>query len=372
MRKVSGKSRILAIVLSGGGRASVVGGAVRSASFVNGVLFIRTDDSSDDAISAGVEACEELGITTHVSRYDGDLDCATMRNFGLAEAAKLPYVWGMTLDTDERMVYSDREFIGELDKTSASVLLVRATRNSGYSKERFFRLPAVGRFMHRVHEAYSSSEKPSVLQGVLFDELPKTAEQTDATQRFVERICLEEIAAGNSLARHYMYLGESRMHFRRVGDARDAFQLSVQHAQSDEQKCWSLFRAAQMSIELDDYDLAIKLCFDGMLVCPAWPEFPWLISASYTRTGDIMHAITWARITCALGHVESSERMMRVEPERVFLRAPTAAWEGGWDILAKCYAALASCGGASSAMLNKESEKAARVAASAKAQRAVG
>lgn len=341
---------VLATMLTGGGRAKVASDAVRSVAFCDAILFIRTDDTSDETIASCIPVCEELGLTVHVATFVGKWDCATARNFALLEAERLGYSFAMTIDTDERFVTHGVDIKGQLGQSDHDVILVNI-EGGGYPKERFFRMPPRGAFFYRIHEAYIDGSTFELMVGPTFTEVEKTQAEQIELQRAVKRICLEEIESGVNPSRHYMYLGISEIVLGDRVAAKSAFVAAAGSADYEEQHGRNMFLAACECHALGEWDEAIDLAHSGTRSCPDHPDLWGAMAYAAHQLGQSslngeerqkwFHlCATWCDIAIGLGLAQPRERVQRIQRVRSFGLFPIAQYEWPWQIRAAALAGL--------------------------------
>ena len=136
---------ILASVTLTSNRESIVGDALRSVAGIIDLCLLIDLGITDGTVRV---AREIVGDKVRVVPY---VECDSSRNCGLDKAAAMGADWGMTLDTDERMNFKGADIRGTLAEIGSGIILV--PHDSGtYSKERFFKLPLVDRFVGHCHE----------------------------------------------------------------------------------------------------------------------------------------------------------------------------------------------------------------------------
>jgi hypothetical protein len=359
-QQAKSKTRLLATILSGGNREALIGDAIRSAGFVDGVLFIRTDHTADEAIRVGVAVCEQLGLAHHVAIYPHEkFDTATARTFALQMAGELGYDWAATVDTDERLKLRDTtdgdDLRRELDAVKEQNVVLANIESGDYPKERFFRLPAHGHWNYRVHEAYEDKANFAITGSVTFWETPKSLDEMNALQRHVMAVCLEEIEAGVNPGRHWMYYASTLCHFKRHIEAAEAFWRAAELSEMPEHKGWSYFRAATMCHAVNAHELAIIFATMGMRHFPAMPELSWACAYSHwaiakassdageLRVDSCMAALAMADECVAIGRQmtpDPHKQLRHFMPIRTYLQAPFTSYEGPWQIRRACLGLL--------------------------------
>lgn len=333
---------ILAVTLSGGDRENEAPDAWRSvASFVDWYLLIDTGESAQKALAIAQELPETKGRNTIVKFPEvfSSESTASARNYGLAQAAAIGYDWALVLDTDERiMLHNGADVREALAGLENSVVMTRI-HGGGYPKERFFRLPAKGRYSNRVHETYADGQPWAMLENVTFSEVPKTPEQMNALQLTVQRICLEEVKKDHRDSRSWMYLGNTYCHFKDFERALGAFKRGAKCARSDDEQGWLFFRAASMCHELERWEEAIELATEGMRTAAYQPELPWAAAFAEYKQKHWMLAGAWADMAIAIGETAP---LLHARPIRAFCQFPIAQYEGPWQIRREVMAALGS------------------------------
>jgi tetratricopeptide (TPR) repeat protein len=230
------------------------------------------------------------------------VDFSAERNHMLDEA-KENGDWALIVDTDEHFtVENPDEVRAALSTTPHDVLRIEG---EGYWKEKFFRLPARGRFVGPVHEYFQVDEGSTIgnLSGITFTEDPKTEEQIKAKrERDIEALMLYIHNKNHrDEGRWWYYLGDACEGIDDFDGAVHAFQKCSLVSTWDEDKAWCFYRIAAIlarfgSADAGKYNDAIKNCFAGMEIRPDFPEFPWLIGWCEYQRGNDQHAIVWADI----------------------------------------------------------------------------
>lgn len=179
-------------------------------------------------------------------------DFADMRNKLIAESMKaFPDAdWAFMLDSDEEAVCQvpPEDLRKALETVPPEVQTIYIEHESRtYCQPRFFRLPAVGHFAGKTHEAYNAGQFPwARLEGLVFRDFEKTPEQYK--QKF-ERdlkllgLTLAEDPYGDN-ARAKFYLGETYRNLGRYEESKKAYEACARVSQWWEEKAWALYRLA--------------------------------------------------------------------------------------------------------------------------------
>ncbi|MFN8590994.1 MAG: glycosyltransferase [Thermomicrobiales bacterium] len=321
-----GSPSIVAMTMTGSNR-EIIGEALASVvDWVDWCLVIDTG-ITDDTLDI---AREIAGDKLVVKRMPWQEDFAAARNFALATAAALGADWAVTLDTDERIEAGEIDIRAALAETSADSLHVKFSSGT-YGKERFFRLPAHGRFVGPTHEAFirEGGNGSETLEGVTFDELGKTHEQY---RRKAERdiaILTRHTAAHPDDPRWFYYLGDSLAGLGRFEEAIAAFRTCASLRGWDEEGGWAMFRAAECLMKLDRPEDAVEACATGLARHAGLGELSWLAAYASWHAGRAAQAVYWARHAVALGQFAGVGDSV----PRIGFRHPPGLWEGPYDVL---------------------------------------
>ena len=329
-------SYLTVVILAGGNRESVIGGCLDSvAGIVDHVILIDTGPSAAAAIAV---AREMLGDRCSVRAISEPFHCTDARNFALRVAQEAGFEWALMLDTDERL-HADRSVVRKMlaEATAQSVRIMSA--GGTYSKSKFFRLPAQGKWVGRVHEAYVSGSAMTA-PGINFSELPKTAEENAARNIWVEDQCRLAVADEPTNARWRYYHGDSLAALGRLDEAVDEFTAAARLSRWAEEVDWSVYRAAVIRQRQGRLDEAIRLCRELSLRIP---ELAWFCAYCEYRSGRPEVAIYWAQkaaaIATATRHVE-----------RIGFRYLHGCYEGPYDVMRWAYQALGDTAEAAAAL----------------------
>jgi tetratricopeptide (TPR) repeat protein len=228
-----------------------------------------------------------------------------------------------------------------------------------YGKERFFRLPARGRYVGPTHEAFiADGARSGTLPGVVFDELAKSPKDY---RRKVERdiaILSRHTAGHPEDPRWFYYLGDSLAGLGRHEEAVAAFRVCASLNGWDEERAWALYRAAECLLKLDRPEEAVEACAVGMGKHAGLAELPWLAAYASWQAGRPAQAIYWARQAIAMGHFAGAGATV----PRIGFRHPPALWEGPYDVLRFALRATGDVAGANEAEQRFQAARAARKA----------
>jgi tetratricopeptide (TPR) repeat protein len=345
---------IVATTLSGNSR-EIIGDALRSAgNWVDWCLLVDTGITDDT-----VEIAHQIaGDKLVVRQFPWRDDFAAARNFALEAAAEIGADWAVTIDTDERLDCRGIDVRAALATSDADALHANHAGGS-YGKERFFRLPARGRYVGPTHEAFiADGARSGTLPGVVFDELVKSPKDY---RRKVERdiaILSRHTAGHPEDPRWFYYLGDSLAGLGRHEEAVAAFRVCASLNGWDEERAWALYRAAECLLKLDRPEEAVEACAVGMGKHAGLAELPWLAAYASWQAGRPAQAIYWARQAIAMGHFAGAGATV----PRIGFRHPPALWEGPYDVLRFALRATGDVAGANEAEQRFQAARAARKA----------
>jgi len=317
--------RIVTTTLTGGNR-EIIGDALRSVvDWVDWCLLIDTGVSDDT-----VEIAREIaGDKLIVREFPWREDFAASRNFALQAAAELGADWAVTLDSDERIVLGSSDARSLLTASDADALHVKHVGGT-YAKERFFRLPARGRYVGPTHEAFiSEGARIGTLPGVLFEELPKSAEDYRRKAERDVSILSCHTAEHPDDPRWFYYLGDSLTGLGRHDEAIAAFRICASLKGWDEEGAWAQYRVAELFLRIGRPEEAVEACAAGMARHAGLAELPWLAAYASWQARRPAQAVYWARLAIAMGHFAGAG----LSVARVGFRHPPGLWEGPYDVL---------------------------------------
>lgn len=346
--------RIVSTTLTGSNR-EIIGDALRSViDWVDWCLLIDTG-VSDDTLEIAREIAGDKLIVREFPWRD---DFAAARNFALEAATELGADWAVTLDSDERIVLGSFDVRSLLAASNAEALHVRHMGDT-YAKERFFRLPARGRYVGPTHEAFiSEGARIGTLPGVLFDEIPKSAEDYRRKAERDVSILSCYTAKHPDDPRWFYYLGDSLAGLGRHDEAIAAFRICASLKGWDEEGAWAQYRVAELFLKVDRPEEAVEACAAGMARHSGLAELPWLAAYASWQAGRPAQAAYWARLAVAMGHFAGAG----LSVTRVGFRHPPGLWEGPYDVLRFALRTLGDDAGADEAERLFLEAKAAREA----------
>ena len=375
---------IVATVLSGNSESAVAPAIERARDFVGQVLLIDTGITdgtrqvAEEALcvqSAGSGDPRRTGRRLAVEKFRWCDDFGKARNFALDAAARHGASWAMTLDTDERMEFpgyqSAEELLAALESDPRVLVWVVMEKGGRYAKERFVRVGGKGsgfgvqgsgsegegdgqarrlphlRWVGRVHEALvgAGPGQTKVLPGVLFWEVPKSAEGHRAKLQRDLAILREQTREMPGDPRWWYYLGQTLQGLKEPREAVEAFRKCANLPGWAEQAAWACYKGAECLVELKELVAAVELCALGLARQPASPELAWLAGWCCYQAGKLNDAIHWEQIAIALGNVEGS----KAGEGRISFRHLPAWYEGPYDVLRWTYRKLGNVAAADEA-----------------------
>jgi len=338
---------------------SIVGDALRSVSgWVDECILIDTGPSRDGTLETARDVCMEAGRKLYVRPFEWCDDFAAARNFALESAAHVGADWAVTVDADERIDIRGADIRRVLEVAEEKVL--RVNHDSGtYCKDRFIRLPAVGRWVGPMHEAYSPPVNCRTLSGVRFSELSKPpevrAQEFQRCARVLEKYANEH--PGDP--RWWYYLGDALQNLGKHRPAADAYQCCYELRGWNEESAWACYRAAECFISMGDFRKAEEVCAMGLSRHAGIAELAWLAAYASWKRGKAEQAVYWSGLSIALGCYRGCGQ----EVVRIGFRNPAAQWEGPYDVLRFAYRGMREKPSLiAEAEMNYEAAKAARLA----------
>jgi tetratricopeptide (TPR) repeat protein len=325
-------------------REALIGDALRSVVDWVDVCLLLDLGITDRTLEV---AKEVAGDKLKAVKVPGELmiNFCDVRNFGLDEAAK-EADWGVLLDTDERLYINGTDVRGELGKIGDGIVLVQS-QDKHYPKERFVSLPAIDRYVGKVHETIVPLHaKQSPLPGVVFLEIQKTPEELKAKLEYILPLLEEETRKDPQCPRWWYYLGDTLEGLGRRDDAIAAFDRCSVLRGWDEESAWACFRMAILLENSGRRQDAIDICCAGLARHPGIAELAWLAGEVSLRLGWNDKAVYWARMAVANGTNHGEGHFIK---PRIGFRYDFAAKEGPFDVMARAYETLGMAEEAASA-----------------------
>ncbi len=306
-----------------GNHESLIGDALRSVVDWVDICLVVDTGSTDGSLRVAREIAGE--------KYRGCshpwTDCSSARNFALEAARELGGDWAVTLDTDERITAAC-DVRAELELAQESLLYVSDAGGS-YVKERFFRLPAVGRWDGPVHEAFSPPDSARTLEGLSFIELPKSADDYQKRFRRDAEALRRHVEAHPTEPRWRYYLGESHRNLGEHALAVAAYDACAALRGWDEESAWACFRAAESLCALGCHAEALDRLAVGMARHAGIAELAWLAGFVCYQLGRDAQAVYWAQLAITHGLFRGDGASI----PRIGFRDPAGLWEGPYDVL---------------------------------------
>ena len=289
--------KLVATMLSGNAESTIEAAILSAMDWVDTICLIDTGITDATLEKATAVAGGKLSL----SKFAWCDDFAMARNAALAVADRTQATWAMTLDTDERLEFTDFDHKSQLIEAleSPDVMAWMVTERDGsYSKERFIRIPSSLSWYGRTHEALTVREERERkrLDGCRFWETCKSPVEF---QRKLERdlvILLKETAAEPENPRWWHYLGQTYEGMKLWRPAVDAFDRCARIDQWPDESSWACYSAARCLVELQEYRRAEEYCALGMTRKPSAPEASWLAGWCCFQRRALEEAIVWSRL----------------------------------------------------------------------------
>jgi FkbM family methyltransferase len=315
---------LVSVTLAGSHR-EIIADALRSVvDWVDWCLVIDTGMSDDTLEVARAVAGDRL-----VVRQFPWQDDVAVRNFALAVAAEIGGDWALMLDVDERIDLRGVDVRAALAAASADALFVNHVTGS-HGKERFFRLPARGRFIGPGHGAFvAESGTREQLAGVVFDTIRESHVDSRRAFEWDVAILSAYTAEHPDDPRWFYALGDALAGLDRDDEAIAAFRVCTGLNGWDEEGAWAMYRAAECFCKLGRLEEAVEACADGMKRHAGLAELPWLAAYASWRARQPAQAAYWARLSIAMGHFAGAGASV----PRLGFSHPPALWEGPYDVL---------------------------------------
>lgn len=292
---------------------------------VDWCLVVDTGVTDDTLQVARKVAGDKLVVRT----VTFDQEPAAAKNFALAAAAELGGDWALMLDVDERVDPRGVEIHAVLAASSADVLVVDHVDGT-HGTDRFFRVPARGKFVGPIHEEF-------IIEGGTRDHLPGVVFATRMASPEDRRNTLERSVTRLSALtaedpddpKWFYYLGDALADLRRYDEAIAAFRVCASLHGRNEAGAWAFYRVAECFCKLNRPDDAVDACGVGMAKHAGLAELPWLAAFASWEAGRPAQAVYWGRLAIALGYYAGAELLV----PRFGFRHPAALWEGPYDVM---------------------------------------
>lgn len=288
--------KIVTLTLAHAGAADLLPDALASAGFADEHFVIDTSPGKPEVQKAleGVHKVRRVAWT-----WQNDFSAA--RNFAL-RAVGNSGDWGVILDSDERLHLDERFDLREALACHDGDVLLVASRDGTYVKDRFFRLPVVGpHFVGPTHEVCIGWANRQTLRGVRFSELGKTWEELKQKRLRDEKILKEHTKRNPKDPRWFYYLGDTLAALDKRQAAIDAFNRCLSLRGWADEGAWAAYRSAELSIMLENFDAAVETAAKGLARHAGVAELAWMAALASTRAGRQAQATYWARMSVALG-----------------------------------------------------------------------
>ncbi|MEO8270747.1 MAG: hypothetical protein ABI557_13570 [Aureliella sp.] len=347
--------KLVATVLSGNAESIIEAAILSARDWVDEICLIDTGISDATMKLAIAVAGDKL---SH-SKFDWCNDFAMARNAALVVADRAQATWAMTLDTDERLEFTDfdhkSQLIEALDSSDVTAWTV-AERDGSYCKERFVRIPSSLRWQGRTHEALTVREasERKRLVGCRFWETSKSPVDF---QRKLERdliILLNDTVAEPQNARLWYYLAQTYEGMKLWRHAVDAFDRCARMDQWPDESSWACYCAARCLSELQEYRRAEEYCALGITRKPSRPETAWLAGWCCFQRRALEEAVAWSRI--AIFQAQQSQ-----DADKIGFHYVPAWFEAPYDVLRFALRELGQLEDAEQAEIEFEIAKAERL-----------
>lgn len=321
---------ICSVTVTSDTKATIIGDALRSViQWVDQCLLVHlvSGDTPDNTLDIARQVAGEKLVIVDTQLAGGMAD---WRNLGLDYAAKLGHDWACQLDTDERIILNGLDIRAALKGTPEHIYGLTVSENTGvYDKPRFFRLPAVGKFSHVVHEEYL----PQIgwyLPIVRFEELPKGPEQVQERLRNDLIGCQKQIEDDPNNPRWHYYYGATLEAAGKPEQAKECYKRSIELLEDGGTIAWTYFCLARCHHNLGQHEQAIEYAALGLRAKPAYAENPWLASIQCVALNRQEDAIAWARL--ALAHNWTTRKELR--DRRIGFKNLVSLFEGPYQVIA--------------------------------------
>lgn len=322
---IVGERPFLVSVTMTGSNEDRIGDALRSAlPFVDRCVVVDTG-AKDRTMAIAREICGDKLV---IGTFPWINDFAAARNFSLGVAATTGAVWGMNLDTDERIETNGYDIRAILAASDTDAVFMGHI-DGHYEKERFFRLPMRGQYHGPTHEAWWGGSRVTHA-GPKFREEWKDDDGLRHKLERDEAILSKHTMENPTDPRWYYYYGDTLANLQKHEEAIAAFTKVIDLDGWDEEAGWAAYRAARiLGDNLKKWADAEAMCARGLTRHPAMVELYWCAGYSAYWGGKYSRAAHWARVAVAMNAREDEGFI----PPRGGFKYPPARREGPWDVL---------------------------------------
>ncbi len=302
--------------------------------WVDSVVLIDTG-ITDSTISIAKSIANDKLVIRQFSWCD---HWAAARNFAIYQANTLGADWVLTIDSNERLMFSGFSNRSELETSleSNAAIQVWNVRNEDGSvaAERWIRLPIMShvQWMGEVYESLDglAANQSCVLDGIFYRD---RVESADARRLVSEQQCLQlerTVSRIPNDGRSWYALGQVYQELGRTQDGLAAFRRCVESPEvAIEPAAAAAYFAASIAVDQKQYTEALSLCGLGIARDPKWPELFWLAGFCNYYLGRFSEAIIWENLAISLGHFRGIE----LGKERMIYRYLPAWFERPFEVL---------------------------------------
>lgn len=331
-------------------KADIIGPAIQSVvDWVDLVVLVNVGIEDGTIDLARSIAGDKVRVT---ELFDPSHTMGEMRNFGNDQAHLFGADWACTLDTDERINVRRGFDIQRYLEGMAHDCVVTQDAGRTYSKERFFKLPAVTRWSGHCHERTEGGTF-GFLQQVTFTELPKSPEAMVAKLAFIVAEATRILADRPEDSRYWFHLGDALQLQGKHEEAVEAFRSCHRFSQDPSESAWACFCIAKSLDKLNKLWEAVDACAVGLASHPGMAELAWYAGYLNLKLGKPEPAIMWSRMAVANGLADGYGKKVL----RLFYQFPPGLYEAPYETIALAEEALGN---------KHAAETAARLAAKAR------
>ena len=341
----------IASVTLASNRESLIGDALRSVAGWVDLACIIDLGITDGTLDV---AREIMGDRVRVRKASDVLTTGQLRNIGNDFAFECGADRDVTLDTDERINVGNFDIRKHLSSMGFDCIV---TQDAGrtYSKERFFRLPAVTRWSGHCHERTEGGTF-GFLQQVTFTEIPKSPEAMATKLAFIVSEATRILADHPEDSRYWFHLGDALQLQGKHEEAVEAFRSCHRFSQDPSESAWACFCIAKSLDKLGKLWEAVDACAVGLASHPGMAELAWYAGYLNLKLGKPEPAIMWSRMAVANGLADGYGKKVL----RLFYQFPPGLYEAPYETIALAEEALGN---------KYAAETAARLAARARKMR---
>ena len=306
--------KICGVILTSQTREAVIGKCLESIiRFVDRIIIVELDGAviwekeedkkCDRTFDIAREICGDKLTIRHWKEF-GDPRLyheggPHFRERAMMAANETDCDWCIHIDTDEWMVEARDDVPFMLEGMPPTIDVVQLWKTGRtFAKPVFFRLPTTGRgeWKHLVHETFNHVNGIARIEGLFFDEQPKTAEQIRIRSEQDLPFLIQESEAAPDNFRWIFYLGTALDCVGRTDDAIQVLRTGLTRDITPTQKACLLYTSAHYLFLQEKPDAALMDLSMAMFYSPLMAEVAWLAAVICYGYGRFDDARVWLNL----------------------------------------------------------------------------